>query len=308
MALKPGMYATVEIHSTLARDRTLVPRSAILDTGERKVAFVSLGNGRFDPRPVRTGDLAQDGLVEVLDGLKPGEQVVTSGQFLLDSESNVREALAKMIRGNPLSDQAAASGESGGGEWTAMPAEAARPLEALLHDYLAIHEKLAADTIGGIAAPAEGIAQRIDDLLKVTPPDDPHFWHRHEEAAIARGKALELAQTGSLEEARLRFADLSVALGKLLSATGIPRTFGKEVQELHCPMFRQGQGGTIWLQLAGEARNPYLGSTMPGCFDQRKTLPIAGTVKAAPPPVGMPGQAPATQATPMPPDRPGSDR
>ncbi len=75
---------------------------------------------------------------------------------------------------------------------------------------------------------------------------------------------------------RRAIADLSVALDKLLKATGVPKDFGQEVQELHCPMYRQGQGGTIWLQIAGEVANPYYGSAMPGCFDKRLALPVAG--------------------------------
>ena len=64
--LKPGMYTNVELKNTLARDRTLAPRAAIIDTGERQVAFVSLGEGKFEPRDVRTGIETDEGdLVKV---------------------------------------------------------------------------------------------------------------------------------------------------------------------------------------------------------------------------------------------------
>jgi RND family efflux transporter MFP subunit len=277
--LKPGMYATIDLHSTLAKDRTLVPRSAVIDTGERKVAFVSLGEGRFDPRNVQTGAEAQDGMVEILAGLKPGEKVVTSGQFLIDSEANVREALAKMIRGDLAVDQKPTVAAVGSSEVKALPDAAAKSLHAILGDYLAIQKKLAADSIAGIAEPANAIAKQVDELLKVNLPDDPQFWRKHEEVATVRGKALELAQATSLDQARLIFADLSISLDTLLKATGVPQGFGQEVQELHCPMYRQGQGGTIWLQTAGEVHNPYFGSAMPGCFDQRKALPVTGQAK-----------------------------
>ena len=81
--LKPGMYTNVELKNTLARDRTLAPRAAIIDTGERQVAFVSLGEGKFEPREVRTGVETDEGMIEILDGLRPGEMVVTSAHFLL---------------------------------------------------------------------------------------------------------------------------------------------------------------------------------------------------------------------------------
>ncbi len=98
--LKPGMFANVELSNTLAQEATLAPRTAIIDTGQRQVAFVSLGEGKFEPREVRLGIETGDGMVQVLSGLMPGEKVVTSGQFLLDSEANIRSALAKMIRGD----------------------------------------------------------------------------------------------------------------------------------------------------------------------------------------------------------------
>ena len=74
-------------------------------TRKRAVAFVSLGAGKFEPREVRMGVQAEDGMVEILSGLRPGELVVTSGQFLLDSEARIREALGKMIRGELASEQ-----------------------------------------------------------------------------------------------------------------------------------------------------------------------------------------------------------
>ncbi len=103
MILKPGMFATVALEGNAPEKRILVSRSAVIDTGERQVAFVALGQGRFEPRTVHMGAETDDGKVEILDGLQPGEWVVVSGQFLLDSEARMREALAKMMRGTPAS-------------------------------------------------------------------------------------------------------------------------------------------------------------------------------------------------------------
>jgi len=98
LRLRPGMYATVELRATLALAATLVPREALIDTGVRKLAFVAQGDGRFSPREVETGPSDGEGNVQVLAGLSPGEVVVTSGQFLLDSESRLREAVQKFLR------------------------------------------------------------------------------------------------------------------------------------------------------------------------------------------------------------------
>jgi multidrug efflux pump subunit AcrA (membrane-fusion protein) len=68
----------------------------VIRTGERNLVVVALGNGRFAPREVVLGP-GGNGFVEVLKGLKDGDEVVTSAQFLIDSESNLREAIQKMI-------------------------------------------------------------------------------------------------------------------------------------------------------------------------------------------------------------------
>ncbi|MBN2264594.1 MAG: efflux RND transporter periplasmic adaptor subunit, partial [Candidatus Aminicenantes bacterium] len=94
--LKPAMYATVSIQSPGGQDVLAVPAEAIIDSGIQKLVFVSQGEGLFEPRRVRTGLESSDGSIEVVSGLFDGEQVVVSGQFLLDSESRTREAIAKM--------------------------------------------------------------------------------------------------------------------------------------------------------------------------------------------------------------------
>jgi Cu(I)/Ag(I) efflux system membrane fusion protein len=89
--LKPEMYAGVEITIRLG-DKVTVPEGAIIDTGIRKVAIVDKGSGYFEPRDVRLGTKAGD-YYEVLDGLTVGERVVTSANFLIDSESKLKEAI-----------------------------------------------------------------------------------------------------------------------------------------------------------------------------------------------------------------------
>ena len=274
--LKPGMYANVELKNTLARERTLVPRAAVIDTGKRQVAFVSLGAGKFEPRDVRVGVETDDGMIEILDGLRPGEMVVTSGQFLLDSEANMREALAKMIRGNLASEQEAVATIAGVSELSGLPPDAQRAIGGILDRYFAIGNALAGDSIKDIPTNAKELAAGVDRLLEIDIPDDAHFWHTHDEVATVRGKALQLTDVSEIDQARLAFGDLGVSLGKLIKATGVPPSYGREVQELHCPMFRADQGGSIWLQPAGDVRNPFYGSMMLKCFDERRVLPVSG--------------------------------
>jgi multidrug efflux pump subunit AcrA (membrane-fusion protein) len=97
LTLKPGMFATVRIQAEKKTDVLVVPTEAILHSGERQLVFVSKGGGRYEPRELITG-LSGDGhMTEVLSGLSEHDVVVTSGQFLLDSESNLQEAVAKLL-------------------------------------------------------------------------------------------------------------------------------------------------------------------------------------------------------------------
>lgn len=94
--LRAGMYATVVFTPVAAHDAITVPSDAVLRTGERDVVILALGNGRFVPRDVVLG-AAGDRWVEVRSGLADGDEVVTSAQFLIDSESNLRAAIQHMI-------------------------------------------------------------------------------------------------------------------------------------------------------------------------------------------------------------------
>ena len=102
--LKPGMFATVELDADLEAEALLVPDTAVLRSGEKNTVFVALDDGHFEPREVTLGPRAENNTYEVLSGLKEGERVVTSGQFMLDSESQLREAIQKML--NPASASA----------------------------------------------------------------------------------------------------------------------------------------------------------------------------------------------------------
>jgi Cu(I)/Ag(I) efflux system membrane fusion protein/cobalt-zinc-cadmium efflux system membrane fusion protein len=94
--LRAGMYATVRFDPKVARDAVLVPTLAVLRTGQRNLVIVAEGDGRFSPREVQLGSEGE-GRVEVLSGVEEGETIVTSAQFLIDSESNLREAIQKLI-------------------------------------------------------------------------------------------------------------------------------------------------------------------------------------------------------------------
>ena len=92
--LKPGMYANVEL-DTGHGSGLVIPVDAVLDSGNRKIVFVQKADGEFEPREVQLGDYLENNVV-ITSGLKAGEKIVASGNFLIDSESQLKSALESM--------------------------------------------------------------------------------------------------------------------------------------------------------------------------------------------------------------------
>jgi len=107
LKLKPGMFANVLIQTRPKKDVTVVPNEAIIRTGERNLVFVAKGEGAFEPREVTLGMEGgeRNNEIEILAGVKPGEQIVTSAQFLFDSESRLQEAIQKMLQQKDAPDE-----------------------------------------------------------------------------------------------------------------------------------------------------------------------------------------------------------
>jgi RND family efflux transporter MFP subunit len=95
LKLKPGMYAEVKLQSPAVSETLLIPRSALLQTGERSIVFHRMPNGQLHPMEVVAG-LSSEDQVQVLSGLKDGDVVVASATFLIDAESNLGAAMAGM--------------------------------------------------------------------------------------------------------------------------------------------------------------------------------------------------------------------
>ncbi|MFQ5585357.1 MAG: efflux RND transporter periplasmic adaptor subunit [Thermodesulfobacteriota bacterium] len=94
--LKPNMYANVNLKSVVSKKAVAVPTEAVILSGERSIVLLSRGDGKFAPREVLLGAEAE-GFYEIREGLTGGEAVVTSAQFLIYSESSLKEAIAKML-------------------------------------------------------------------------------------------------------------------------------------------------------------------------------------------------------------------
>jgi membrane fusion protein, copper/silver efflux system len=93
--LKPQMFANITIQSPLSKNVLSVSQQAVIHTGPRNIVIVSLGNGYFKAQEVTLG-MSTNGYVQVLTGLSEGQTIVTSSQFLIDSESNLKKAVSQM--------------------------------------------------------------------------------------------------------------------------------------------------------------------------------------------------------------------
>jgi Cu(I)/Ag(I) efflux system membrane fusion protein len=96
-ALKPGMFANIDLQIPRGK-RLVVPNTAVLDSGTEQLVFIDQGQGMFEPRKVTVGVRTRD-TYEILEGIQAGELVVTRGNFLVDSESNLKAATEMMMPG-----------------------------------------------------------------------------------------------------------------------------------------------------------------------------------------------------------------
>lgn len=255
LLLKPGMYATVILEAKVAERATIVPREAVIATGTRQVAFVVRDQGRFEPRKVEMG-VESEGNVQILSGLAAGEKVVTSGQFLLDAESRMREAIEKLTAGNLSAKPSSPSG----GKSTEKPKADAqtRPPQgedSVVAHYLEMAGRLAEDRETGkelrekliasakeLAAAGGGTKPLAERLLK---------------------EAEGFPETG-IEVQRKKFETLSAAMIALAEKSPP----AKKLFVIHCPMKKAD-----WIQTDEKVRNPYFGKSMPDCGQVTRTIP-----------------------------------
>jgi Cu(I)/Ag(I) efflux system membrane fusion protein len=154
--LKPGMYANSEIAMNLGTTLT-VPESAVLQSGLRQLVFVEQDQGVFAPREVKLGVKA-DSRFAVLDGLTAGERVVTSGNFLLDSESKLQSATSMM----------GMMGAIGMGDWKM---ESAKPMEMGTQTAQAKPVEKKVGTLTVTVSTATESAKLGDNMLRVQVKD-----------------------------------------------------------------------------------------------------------------------------------------
>ena len=254
--LRPGMYVNIELAMDMGEALT-IPVSAVMPTGSRTLVFVDKGAGKLEPRPVQLGKKYGE-IYEVLDGLKAGERVVASANFLIDAESKVQGAVKSFEE--PAMDKMEM-------KTVALPAEAARPYEQMFAIYLAIQKGLAADDFKVIAKHAGPLREQIGTIIaaNITPPEMADDYRQKLEAlkAAANGRA-----PTNIDEARIYFGQVSAPLIAL--TTQFPPPLQRQLTVAVCPMWEKSPAQ--WIQSGEKIENPFMGTQMLGCGDVVKKL------------------------------------
>lgn len=262
--LRPGMYVDVRFTAHLADDAVLVPATAVLRSGEHNTVFVALPAGRFDPREITLGPRTSDDHYAVTSGLNVGDTVVTSGQFMLDSESQLREGIQKMLAASGHGDHVHASVHPTPPSSTprASSPAATSPLPPAGVASLTTLARAGADAAAALAG------DNLSAYQQSLPALNAALAGFHAARADSHSDALahfrSLPDRATLADARRDFEPFSTALVDLVRANHLTATTGLHAFE--CPMAPE-LGTGRWLQREPQIRNPFFGSTMLTCGD-----------------------------------------
>lgn len=242
---------------------TVIPRSALLMAGKNSVVYVETDPGRFELRTVKLGPILKDEAV-VLDGVKPGEMVATSGNFLIDSQMQLAgkpslidpsRYVQKQNRNTPMEFESI--------DITQVEEPVGNDLEALYQVYFKIHSQLAVDK-----KPNGEDAQKLFQLA-TSLSQHPQFDEPLREQLATIAKNAEHLHHLSLDDARKNFKPISHAT--LVLATHIRgKGASQSFHQFFCPMVKEGEGD--WLQANDQLLNPYYGSQMLRCGEHVRTI------------------------------------
>lgn len=230
--LRPGAYADVSFETTSVK-RLAIPSESVLRSSDGDYVVVALGGGRFQPRKVRTG-VHNKGRVQILSGLNQGDEVVVSSQFMIDSESSLRESFRKMQK-----MQVQLSSLEVGNDQLAM-------IDHITDTAIYLQQSLTGQ--------AEFDKKMITPVLKLGDHLMPKF----------RGTKLQFileSAENAIMEARDSITDneLQIALAKLMRALE-PWLLEGKAQHYHdkgLRLFIDKPSGNMWVQLEDKAANPY---------------------------------------------------
>ena len=240
-----------------------VPRSALLMAGEHSVVYVETDPGRFELRNVTLGPILKNEAI-ILGGLKPGEMVATSGNFLIDSQMQLAgkpslidpTRFVTRLRNKPLDFESI--------NIMRVDGSAGEKLEQLYESYFVVQKALAEDKV-----PTEQAVTTLSRLLDDLTHEASLTEELRQLFTTIKNKAAHLHHL-SIDDARKKFKPISHAVVTL--ATKIRGSSANQpFHHFFCPMVKEGEGD--WLQAEEQLSNPYYGSEMLRCGELVRVIP-----------------------------------
>jgi Cu(I)/Ag(I) efflux system membrane fusion protein len=255
----------------------IVPDTAVLRTGQRAVVYVRTDDETFEGREIELGPRG-DGFFVVRSGLTEGEQVVTRGNFQIDSALQIQAKPSMMNPpGNAPGSDPGDRPTSAATEPASQPAprvhlhgDAASPVRNLVDAYLRLSQALAEDEAGDAATAADGLAEALREVEDAElPAAVDEVWARQVEP-LQEGMG-QLVDADDLEAVRVGFEPVSIAMLALARAVHIEGV--GPLYRAHCPMAFDFRGAS-WLTRERAILNPYFGESMLRCGTIEETLSI----------------------------------
>ncbi|GAA0874893.1 hypothetical protein GCM10009118_13010 [Wandonia haliotis] len=266
--LKPDMFINGRIERTPNQKSTLlVPKSAVLWTGKRSVVYLKLPNEAvpsFEYKNIEIGETIGDSYI-VISGLKPGDEVVTNGAFVIDASAQLNNQ-ASMMNQNLISSEIDTEIIDLPDYKSETNEEFKRQLNHLLSSYYTLKDALVEDNAKEAKEKANHLIQSLDKIdMKLLKGDAHLYWMVQQQIIQENGK--KLANTDEIQEQRDFFNKISNAMISSIKAFGTTTV----VYEQFCPMAKDNKGA-FWLSASSEILNPYFGATMLNCGEIKNEI------------------------------------
>jgi Cu(I)/Ag(I) efflux system membrane fusion protein len=267
--LHPGMYANVEVKIDDGEGLT-IPVQAALPTGERVLVFIDRGQGKLLPRYVEVGrsftisdGQQQESYYKVVNGLKEGDRIVASANFLIDAESQVQGALKDWQEEQP----AATPGMTEKPPNQSLDSNFNASLKLVLDSYKRLHGFLSENKFQQVPAETEVLRRQTHALMDIKPPSNEE---RYTELVQKLHESADQFNPKDIDQARIEFGQLSMDL--IAFVKDFMSDPGDPLYVVKCPMWKKSPA--MWLQDSTQVENPFLGADMPTCGTVQETLQV----------------------------------
>ena len=257
--LKPEMLVSGTVNSSSDSESIIIPKSAVLWTGERSLVYVKVPNTDehiFEARVVKLGKLTDSGY-PILEGLRNGEEIASNGTFTIDAAAQIAGKKSMMTMENKKA-----------GNVTQEKDEIRKELDfsGLLPHYLELQESFVATDLQKAKSKAKQLANFISNELISTNELKKSEHEQQIESIFSLSKGI--VDDSDIEDARKKFSNISVLLIDIMDAT---KSYDDKLYVMKCPMATVGDSA-VWLSKNKKVLNPYYGDKMLNCGFVKREL------------------------------------